>query len=231
MKNNKRVLVACEESQAVTIEFRKLGFEAYSCDLLPCSGGHPEWHLQQDIFEVINDKWDLIISFPPCTHLTLSGAKHFEKKRENGIQLEGLKFFFDIWKISDCTENPMGIINGGKYIQKHFPDLHKEMLRAGFPFKPAQIIQPFQFGHNAQKTTCLWTKSLPNLNHTNVVSKGDFYITPNGKKMAKWICDPVGNNGKKLGYNTLEIKILRSKTFPGIAKAMAEQWGNYIKNL
>ncbi len=221
-----KILVGCEESQAVTIELRKLGHEAYSCDLLPCSGGHPEWHIQKDIFEVLKeDKYDKVITFPPCTHLVLSGAKHFAKKRESGVQLDGLRFFFELWKVSDAVENPMGIINGGKYILEHFPDLHKEMVEAGFTFKPQQIIQPWQFGHEAQKTTCLWLNGLPNLTPTQIVGKGDFYVTPRGKQMAKWICDPVGENGKKLGYNTPEIKKLRSKTFPGIAKAMAEQWG------
>jgi hypothetical protein len=222
-----KILVGCEESQAVTIELRKLGHEAYSCDLLPCSGGYPEYHFQEDIFQVINSqKWDKIITFPPCTHLTLSGAKHFEKKRENGVQLDGLRFFFEMWKISDCTENPMGIINGGKYIKQWFPELHEEMIQYGFTFKPSQIIQPWQFGHKAQKTTCLWLRNLPLLKPTEIVDKGEFYITPSGKRMAAWICDPVDENGKKLGYGTAEIKKLRSKTFPGIAKAIAEQWGN-----
>jgi len=226
-----KILVGCEESQAVTIELRKLGHEAYSCDLLPCSGGHEEWHLQQDFFEAVNGyDWDKIISFPPCTHLTLSGAKHFAKKRENGIQLQGLRFFFEVWKLSDAVENPMGIINGGKYIKEWFPELHKEMIVNGFTFKPSQVIQPWQFGHEAQKTTCLWLKSLPELIPTKIVSKGDFYTTPGGKKMASWICDPVDENGKKLGYNTSEIKKIRSKTFSGIAKAMAEQWAGNINN-
>lgn len=219
-----RILVACEESQTVTKELRKLGHEAFSCDLFDCSGGHPEWHYKQDVFEVLKLGWDKVISFPPCTHLTLSGAKHFSKKRESGVQEEGLRFFFEIWKVSDCTENPMGIINGGKYIKEWFPELHREMTEAGFTFKPSQIIQPWQFGHMAQKTTCLWLRGFPVLQPTEIVSRGEFYTTPGGKQMAAWLCDPVDENGKKLGYNTEAIKKIRSKTFPGIAKAMAEQW-------
>jgi len=223
-----RVLIACEESQAVTKEFRRLGYEAYSCDLLPCSGGHPEWHFQEDVFEVLKQKWDVVISFPPCTHLTVSGAKHFEKKRANGMQEEGIRFFFEMWKVSDCTENPIGILNGGQYIKQWFPKIHAEMVQAGFPFKPHQVIQPWQFGDEAQKSTCLWLKNLPVLQHTKIVAKGDFYVSPQGKKLPAWYGDAVGKDGKKLAYNGQEIKKVRSKTFPGIAKAMAEQWSDYI---
>lgn len=236
-----KILLGCEESQAVMKELRLLGHEAYSCDLLECSGGYPEYHFKADVFNIIKGvpgsywiteagtkvnvcEWDIIISFPPCTHLTLSGARHFESKRKSGVQEEGLRFFFEIWKMSDAVENPMGIINGGKYILEHFPDLHKEMTGYGFPFKPSQVIQPYQFGHEAQKTTCLWLNGLPELIPTNIVGKGQFYTTPTGKLMPSWSHDAVGENGKKIGYNTAEIKKLRSKTFPGIAKAMAEQW-------
>lgn len=211
-----RILVACEESQAVTIEFRKLGFEAFSCDLLDCSGGHPEWHFKEDVFEVISreKKYDAMIGFPPCTHLAVSGARHFEIKRKDGRQQQGIDFFLklsnvDIKYIS--IENPVGIMN--------------TKFR-----KPDQIIQPWQFGDEAQKTTYLWLKGLPNLIHSNIVGKGDFYISPTGTRMPSWCSDPVGANGKKIGYGTDEIKKLRSKTFPGIAKAMAEQWGNFLLN-
>ena len=106
-----KILVACEESQAVTKAFRELGNEAYSCDILPCSGGHPEWHLQQDVTELLQQKWDMIIAFPPCTHLSVSGAKHFVKKREDGRQKEAIKFFMRFIN-ADCekivVENPMG---------------------------------------------------------------------------------------------------------------------------
>ncbi len=233
------VLIACEESQAVCKEFRKLGHEAYSCDILPCSGGHPEWHIQGDIFDILEpsypssegweergsiwlktsdgynnpkiiENWDMIIAFPPCTHLAVSGARHFAQKIKDGRQQEGIDFFM---KFANCKcpkvviENPVGIMST-KYQ------------------KPSQIIQPWQFGDEAQKTTCLWIKGLPNLKHTKLVDHGKFYISPSGKKMPSWCSDPIGKDGKKIGYNTDEIKKLRSKTFPGIAKAMAEQWGS-----
>ena len=214
-----KILLACEESQAVCIEMRKLGHEAFSCDLLPCSGGHPEWHIQGDaVNEAYGGKYDMMIAFPPCTHLAVSGARHFEQKRKDGRQREAIDLFMafvnaPIKKIA--IENPVGIMSSE----------YK---------KPSQMIHPYYFGDEAQKTTNLWLKNLPHLYHNDKpnlfdsvvthVSKGDFYITPTGKKMPAWMCDPVGSNGKKLGYNTDEIKSLRSKTFPGIAKAMAEQW-------
>jgi hypothetical protein len=203
-----RILIACEESQAVTKEFRRLGHEAYSCDIIECSGGHSEWHLMKDVREVLSEQWDMIIAFPPCTDLAVSGARHFEQKRKDGRQQASIDFFM-LFANHPCEkiaiENPVGIMSS----------LYK---------KPSQIIQPWQFGDEAQKTTCLWLKGLPNLEPTNIVGKGEFYISPSGKKMPSWCSDPIGENGKKLGYNTAEIKKLRSKTFPGIAKAMAEQW-------
>lgn len=208
-----KVLIACEESQAVCIEFRKLGFEACSCDIINCSGGHPEWHIKDDVLNNLTG-WDLIIAFPPCTHLAVSGAKHFAKKIADGRQQAGIDFFMSMVN-APCEriviENPIGIMSS----------LYR---------KPDQIIQPWQFGDPFQKTTCLWLKNMPLLKHTDIVDKGDFYITPTGKNMASWMCDPIGENGKKLGYNTDEIKKMRSKTFPGIAKAMAEQYTNHIIN-
>lgn len=151
------VLLACEESQEVCIAFREKGHKAYSCDLLPCSGGHPEFHIQQDVFEVLNplkfytedrrthfvNNWDLIISFQPCTDLSVSGARWFSDKRKSGDQEKSIRFFFEIWKVSNCSENPVGILNGGKYIKHHFPELYSEMADYGFPFSPSQIIQPW----------------------------------------------------------------------------------------
>jgi len=217
-----RVLVACEESQAVTKEFRRLGHEAFSCDLLPCSGGHPEWHVRADIFELagaikfytedlkdhlISD-WDLVISFQPCTDLTVSGARWFPGKRESGSQEASIRFFLEVWKFSNCSENPIGIINGGNYIKKWFPELFIEMQDAGFPFSPSQIIQPWQFGHGETKSTCLWLNGLPDLIPTEIVS---------GREQRVWKMPPGPDRAK-----------LRSKTFPGIATAMAEQWSEYI---
>lgn len=239
MKEKMTILVACEESQAVTKELRLLGHNAFSCDLLPCSGGHPEWHIQEDIFKVIRggvilnqigqwlefNKWDSIISFPPCTHLTLAGAKHFENKRATGVQEEGIKFFFEIWKLSDCVENPLGIMNGGKYIKEWFPELHKEMINENFPFNHTQSVQPYMFGDPVKKTTCLWLKNLPKLIETeNVESEVKYYISKNGAKMSEWYAKQIIVDGKKYGYNTEQFKKHRSKTFPGIAQAMANQW-------
>ena len=218
-----KILFACEESQALAIEFRKLGHEAYSNDILPCSGGHPEWHIQYDSLEVIKGgcfpignkdsikdeiiiyNWDKIISFQPCTDLTVSGARWFKEKRENGSQEKSIRFFYDIWKSSNCSENPIGILNGGKYVKEWFPELYEEMQDYGFPFKPSQIIQPWQFGHGETKATCLWLRGLGNLSHTNIVEGRDQNI---------WKMPPSEHRAK-----------LRSKTFKGIAEAMANQWG------
>jgi len=161
----KKILLACEESQAVTTEFRKLGFEAYSCDLLPCTGGHPEWHLQEDVIPLLNEKWDLIIAFPPCTDLAVSGAMHFEKKRANGTQQKSIEFFMKFVN-AKCDkiaiENPIGIMS--------------KIYR-----KPDQIIQPWQYGDKAQKSTCLWLKNLPKLEATDIVDKGEFFEWKDGK--------------------------------------------------
>lgn len=202
-----RILVACEESQAVTKELRDLGHEAFSCDLLPCSGGHPEWHLQQDVFEVINKGWDMMIAFPPCTDLAVSGARHFERKRADGSQQKSIKFFMDlanapIEKIA--LENPIGIMSSEWR-------------------KPDQIIQPWQFGDKAQKSTCLWLKNLPKLEHTDIVEKGDFFefTSKKGekKRMPMWYYKALQD-----AKTPEQRRTLRSKTFKGIAEAMANQW-------
>lgn len=183
-----KVLVACEESQAVTIELRKLGHEAYSCDVEECSGGHPEWHLQQDVLPLLNKSWDMIIAFPPCTHLAVSGARYFEQKKKDGRQQRGINFFMEFTDL-DCPkvaiENPIGIMS--------------TIYR-----KPNQIIQPWQFGHGETKATCLWLKGLPKLEPTNIVD---------GREQRIWKMAPRSTRAKE-----------RSKTFPSIAKAMAEQW-------
>lgn len=187
-----RVLVACEESQEVTKAFRALGHEAYSCDLLPCSGGHPEWHLMEDALGLIaQSRWDLIVAFPPCTDLAVSGARYFERKRFDGRQQTAIDFFMEFtnpvckWAI----ENPIGIMST-------------------WYRKPDQIIQPWQFGHGETKATCLWLNGLPKLNPTNIVE---------GREQRIWKMAPGPYRAKQ-----------RSKTFPGIAKAMAEQWGGSI---
>jgi site-specific DNA-cytosine methylase len=210
----KKILVACEESQAVTTEFRRMGIEAYSCDILPCSGGHPEWHLQQDVVELLKEKWDAIISFPPCTHLAVSGAAWFEQKRKDGRQQQGIDFFM-LFANANCDyiaiENPIGIMS--------------KVWR-----KPDQIIQPWQFGDKFQKSTCLWLKGLPKLKPTKIVDKGEFKEwvdkkTGKIKRQPMWFFEAFAN-----AKSSAERSTIRSKTFPGIAKGMAEQWGNFLIN-
>lgn len=203
-----RVLVACEESQAVTIELRKLGHEAYSCDLLDCSGGHPEWHLQQDVTEILKEHWDMILAFPPCTYLTVTGNRWFNVERygEKAVQRhkdrrDAIEFFMLIAN-ANCDkiaiENPVGVMS-------------TEWR------KPDQIINPYEFGDPFEKKTCLWLKGLPKLKPTNVVEAPPRTKFKSGKTMATWYSDAL-----KLPKE--ERAKLRSKTFPGIAKAMAEQW-------
>jgi hypothetical protein len=212
-----KVLIACEESQAVCKEFRALGHEAYSCDIQECSGGHPEWHIQDDVLKVINQGWDMMIGFPPCTHLAVSGAAWFEQKRKDGRQQEGIDFFMAIVNApinKIAVENPVGIMS--------------KVYR-----KPDQKIHPYYFGDPYSKTTCLWLKNLPKLYHNRQPNlfdsevththSGDFFEwtckkTGRAKRQAQWYVDAL-NAGKERGK-------LRSKTFPGIAKAMATQWGS-----
>ena len=188
-----KILVACEESQAVTIEMRRLGHEAYSCDIEPCSGGHPEWHLQVDALELLKMKWDMILAFPPCTHLAVSGARYFEQKRKDGRQQAAIDFFMRFAN-ADCPkiaiENPVGIMSS--------------VWR-----KPDQIIQPWQFGHGETPKTCLWLKGIPLLVPTNIVD---------GREQRIWKMPPSEDRAKN-----------RAKTFPGIARAMAEQWAGDIR--
>jgi hypothetical protein len=234
-----KILVACEESQAVTIELRKLGHEAYSCDIIECSGGHPEWHIQEDVLPLLNGrcsfhttdgqmhwiegKWDALIAFPPCTHLAVSGARHFEKKRTDCRQREAIEFFCQ-FLTADCDriliENPVGIISGD-YITKHFPDLAEKY---GLPRKPTQIIQPWWFGHHANKSTCLWLIGFPELVATNIVDRGNFITTgARGQQYTEWMAWCTDENGKILSWNDPRTARARSKTFPGIARAIAEQ--------
>lgn len=225
-----RILVACEESQAVTKELRALGHEAYSCDIEACSGGHPEWHIMADVLPLLNGfcffhtmdatehyidgKWDMIIAFPPCTHLASSGARSFKKKRCDGRQRKGIEFFCKFLE-ADCEriaiENPVGIISG-KYIRKWFPDLDKKY---GFPIKPSQIIHPWQFGHPYEKTTCIWLKGIRPLRATKILKKPG----------RGWVNQSFTKDGRYGGFNgEFGDAKTRSKTFHGIAKAMAEQW-------
>ena len=210
-----KILVACEESQAITKEFRALGHEAYSCDILPCTGGHPEWHLEGDVFGFIDQGWDLMVAHPPCTFLSVSGARHlYNKDGSKNLaryqsQREALDF---VQKLMDCDipriaiENPVSVISS--------------QIR-----KPDQIVQPWMFGDSASKTTCLWLKNLPKLVATNVVDKGDFkeWIDKKSgkvKRQATWYYDALIN-----AKSPEERRSLRSKTFKGIAQAIASQWG------
>lgn len=201
-----RVLVACEESQAVTKELRRLGHEAYSCDVQECSGGYPEWHLQQDVIPLLAEPWDMIIAFPPCTDLAVSGARHFAKKRADGRQQRSIEFFMRFANV-DCPkvaiENPIGIMSS------HYR-------------KPDQIIQPYQFGDHARKSTCLWLKGLPKLIPTNIVDPGE--IVRGGFSVGASLNYARDENGKIIPWNDPRTAKIRSKTFPGIARAMAEQW-------
>ena len=201
-----RVLLACEESQAVCKEFRRMGHEAYSCDVVPCSGGHPEWHIQADALELLKMKWDMIIAFPPCTYLTNAGAV---RMRVGGVIVEEryqrameAKAFFMRFYNADCPriaiENPtpMKLVDLPPY---------------------DQAIQPYMFGHPYSKRTCLWLKGLPILMATDILMEHTPYVNGGCK-------DAKGNHRRFQGRKERDPKI-RAKTFPGIAKAMAEQWG------
>ena len=185
-----KILIACEESQTVAKAFRKKGHEAFSCDIEPCSGGHPDWHLRGDVLEILDHSWDMMIAHPPCNDLAVSGARWFKEKQADGRQQRSIKFFMalinaPIEKIA--VENPISIMST-RYR------------------KPDQIIQPWQFGHGETKSTCLWLKNLPLLKPTNVVE---------GRENRIWLMPPSKDRAK-----------LRSKTYQGIADAIAEQWGS-----
>lgn len=241
MSERMNIIIACEESQAVCIEMRKLGHRAFSCDIIDCSGGHPEWHIMQDVLPLLNGrcsfrtmdgkehkvdgKWDMIIAFPPCTDLASSGAKHFEKKRADGRQRASIEFFCQ-FLIADCDriaiENPMGIISGGEYIKTHFPDLAEKY---GLPRRYDQRLQPWWFAENEddkenyhEKTTCIWLKGLPHIVAPAVSFEHPMrFVTTTGKSFPAWYSKTsLRGRGNR--------QRVRSKTFPGIAKAFAEQW-------
>jgi len=196
-----RILVACEESQAVTTELRRGGHEAYSCDLLPTSGSHPEWHIQADALEICKMQWDMVLAFPPCTHLAVSGAPSFKEKQRDGRQQMGIGFFLAFTALDHvpyvAIENPVGIMS----------NIYR---------KPDQIIQPYEFGDPVRKKTCLWLKGLPLLKPTKIVEP-DIIEYENGKTDTPWHVD-------SLSLPPFERSKMRSKTYPGIAKAMAKQW-------
>jgi hypothetical protein len=195
-----KVLVACEYSGIVRDTFKAKGHDAWSCDLLPTES--PGNHIEGDVLEILDDGWDLMIAHPPCTHLAVSGAAWFEQKRKDGRQKQGIDFFMNFVNSSIskvAIENPVGIMST-------------------YWRKPDQIIQPFQFGDPFRKKTCLWLKNLPELIPTDSVEEGEQVKYKSGKSMPKWYADAFKLSPK-------ERSKLRSKTFPGIANAMADQWG------
>lgn len=230
-----KILVACEESQAITKELRALGHDAYSCDLLPCSGGHPEWHFNYDVFQVIEENggtlqngnvvndgldWELMIAHPPCTFLAVSGARWYYHPDDSGMPTserrphprfpnrakdreEAVEFFIKLCEApidKIAVENPVGIIST-RYR------------------KPNQTVHPWMFGDEASKATCLWLKNLPLLEPTNIVGKGERVTLKSGKSLPKWYSDALTNS-----KTAAERRTLRSKTFKGMAQAMALQW-------
>lgn len=205
-----KILIACEESQAVCEAFLEKGFDAYSCDLQECSGSHPERHIKGDCFEEIaRTKYDLIIAHPPCTYLAVCGNRWFKNNPEREAQREEALAFFKRFLDLDvkhlAIENPIGVASTRIC-------------------KPTQIVQPWQFGESFSKKTCLWLRGLPKLEPTKIVDKGEFKEFEHGKRMTKWYYDlwalPKEERSK-----------MRSKTFKGIAAAMAEQWGNYLREI
>jgi hypothetical protein len=217
-----KVLIACEESQEVCKAFRALGHEAYSCDLQECSGGHPEWHIIADVLTVINGGvfvtqsgdvveivgWDMMIAFPPCTYLTVTANRSFVNNPERWTKrVEALVFvksLLDAPIEKIALENPVGAIS--THIRK-----------------PDQIIQPYHHGHSDSKRTCLWLKSLPWLYQTNIVEPEYVLSATDGKRYSK-------THWSTSSTNNPENAKLRSKTYSGIARAMAEQWGGNILN-
>lgn len=202
-----KILVACEESQAVTIELRKLGHEAYSCDIEPCSGGHPEWHLQECAKGVLKQQWDMIIAHPPCTYLTNSGVCWLTGKNAKPGRWDDLKAGADFFKV--FLDHPC------KKIAIENPIMHKYAIDI-IGRKHDQLVQPFMFGHTERKATCFWLKGLPVLKETNNV-KSEMDILPKNKQQKMHYLPPSKDRAK-----------LRSKTYPGIAQAIAQQWAGNI---
>jgi hypothetical protein len=229
------ILIACEESQAVCKAFRKFGINAYSCDILPSSGGHPEWHFNCDIFKVIEDKggvlengeafhidrnWDLMVAHPPCTYLSVSGARWYYHPDDKHLptterrphprfpnrrahQKDALEFFIKLFEVDIdkiAIENPVGIVST-RYR------------------KPDQTVHPWMFGDEASKATCLWLKNLPKLIPTKIVEKGERVVLSSGKSLPKWYSDSFHTS-----ISTEQRRTLRSKTFQGFADALVKQW-------
>jgi len=197
-----KVLVACEFSGIVRDAFLARGHDAWSCDLLPTEKEGP--HIQDDVLKHLDDGWDLMIAHPPCTHLSVSGARYFDLKRKDGRQDEAIDFFMALVRakiLKKCVENPISIMS--------------TLWR-----KPDQIIQPWQFGHPESKATCLWLEWLPLLAPTNILSNREIWENQTKDGQNKLMVD-----GKWIGFNDPRTSHLRSRTYQGIAQAMAEQWG------
>lgn len=195
-----KILIACEESQTVCKAFRAKGHEAYSCDILPCSGGHPEWHIQGDVLEQLDNGWDMMIAHPPCDHLSKAGAAHWKKYHKQILQKEALEFVEKLINASIpkiVIENPVGKINTA--------------IR-----KPDQIIHPYQFGDPYLKETCIWVKGVGLLKPTKIVEPIANWVRPGNIRSRRFNRVREGARGDKK---------IRSKTFQGIADAMADQWG------
>lgn len=217
-----KVLVACEESQVVCKAFREKGHEAYSCDIIECSGGHPEWHIQGDVLPLLNGdcefvtadgqthaiegKWDLIVAHPPCTYMSKAGARWMFPKAGQvsqerlALAIEAKKFFFEILNANCeriCVENP------------------RPLKIVGLPV-PSQVVQPYQFGHPYSKATCLWLKNLEPLKPTNVLKEYKPFLPSNTGAFSRG-----GGGSRGVAHDAKTA----SRTFEGIGKAMAEQWG------
>lgn len=206
-----KILIGCEESQRVCIAFRKCGFESYSCDLLPCSGEHPEWHLQMDVFEAVKlHRWDLFIAHPECTRLTVTANRWYAPEYSERFptihedRQKAIDFFMRIVDVDiprKGIENPIGIMSS--------------IYR-----KADQIIQPYQFGDPERKSTCLWLYGLPKLKPTNIVEP-EIITFNSGKTMSK--C-----HAESFKLDKEERRRVRSVTFEGIANAMDQQWGDFL---
>lgn len=202
-----RVLVACEESQTVANAFREAGHEAYSCDLVECSGGHPEYHLRADALEILKIKWDMLIAHPPCTYMSKAGARWMypkagELSQERYDLAMKAKAFFMRFLMADCpricVENP------------------RPLKVVGLP-PPTQVIQPYEYGHPYSKATLLWLKGLPPLQPTKILTEHTPFLPSNTGAFSR------GGGGSR---GTAHDPVTASKTFPGVAKAMVDQWGN-----
>jgi len=201
-----KILIACEESQIVTKAFRRAGLEAFSNDIIDCSGGRPDWHLKMDVFEAVNsNEWDAMIAFPPCTYLTTTANRSFLNNPERWEKrLEAVKFVYRLMNVDIphiAIENPKGVLSS--HIRK-----------------PDQYIQPYEHGHRDSKMTGLWLKNLPLITQTEIVEP-EWITSPSGKRCSK-------THWQNPSTNNPENAKLRSKTYEGIAQAMANQWGNFL---